>query len=129
MLAIIQGLLSFVSGPALQAYQKYLEAGQTREKLAAELAEKKLELDAQERVIQGKVLVAEQGNWATRWVRPMWAAPFVIWTWKVVVWDNVLGLGVTDALGQQAGQLCMVVAGSYFLGRSAETVARVVKGK
>ena len=47
---------------------------------------------------QRDILIAEQKNWATRWVRPMLAAPFVIYVWKVIVWDKVLKLGVTDGL-------------------------------
>jgi len=31
-------------------------------------------------------------------IRPLLALPVVIFMWKVIVWDKVLGLGSTDAL-------------------------------
>ncbi len=93
-----------------------------------ELAIKTQELDAREAEINAKVLVAEQGNAATRWVRPVWAAPFVIWTWKVVVWDLCLGWGSTPELRGITAQLCLAISIAYFGGRSAEKVASTIAG-
>jgi len=66
------------------------------------------------------ILLAEQGNWITRWIRPAFAFPFVIYNFKIVVWDKVLGLGATDPLTPEYWQLQMVVFGAYFLTRGFE---------
>lgn len=128
MLQFIGNLIAgpFING-AINAYKAKLESGNTRERIAADLAAKQLELDEREREIQGQILVAEQGNWFTRIIRPLWALPFVIWTWKVVFYDKVLGLGVTDELHGATANLLVTIAGAYFIGRSAETVARIIK--
>ena len=53
----------------------------------------------------------------TRWIRPLFALPFIIYNLKVVVWDKVLGLGTTDVLSDQYWQLQMIVFGAYFITR------------
>lgn len=63
------------------------------------------------------VLIAEQGNRTTRWIRPAFALPFVIYNLKVVVWDKVFGFGVTDSLPPEFWQLQMIVFGAYFVTR------------
>jgi hypothetical protein len=64
-----------------------------------------------------EVLIAEQATRATRWIRPLFALPFVVYNFKVVVWDKVLGLGTTDVLSEQYWQLQMIVFGAYFITR------------
>ena len=44
------------------------------------------------------MLIAEQGRWYTAIIRPLLALPVIIYLWKVIVWDNVLGLGSTDPI-------------------------------
>jgi hypothetical protein len=73
------------------------------------------------------VLIAEQGHWFTRWVRPLWALPFVIYTWKVIIFDKVLALGSTDPLTGYVATLAVTVAAAYFGGRTLENVARIIK--
>ena len=63
------------------------------------------------------VLIAEQGSRMTRWIRPAFAFPFVVYNIKVVVWDKVFGLGVTDGLPAEFWQLQMIVFGAYFVTR------------
>lgn len=66
------------------------------------------------------VLIAEQGSWVTRWIRPAFALPFIIYNFKVVVWDKVLDMGTTDDLSSSYWQLQMIVFGAYFLTRGLE---------
>jgi hypothetical protein len=124
-------LISLLTGPiingAISAYKAKLDAGNTRERIAADLAAKDLELTKRESELRAQIVVAEQGHWFTRWVRPLWAMPFIIWTWKVVFWDKVLGWGSTDELHGAAGALLVTVAGSYFIGRSAEKIVSTLK--
>ena len=127
-------LASIITGPfinaALGAYQKKLDAGNTSERIAAELAGRELEVQKREREVAAQVVIAEQGNWMTRCVRPLWALPFVIYTWKLVVWDKVLAPwtgGTTDPLSGGMETLIVTVAAAYFGGRTIEQVARIIK--
>lgn len=77
---------------------------------------------------QKQILLAEQSNFLTRMVRPLWALPFVIYTWKIVVYDKVMGWGVTDPLDEKMWGLMMLIAGAYFISRSAEKVVNKIWG-
>jgi hypothetical protein len=56
---------------------------------------------------------------------PMLAAPVIIYFWKVIVWDKVLGFGSTDpSTGMIADWTGMIIT-AYVGGRSIEKVARV----
>jgi hypothetical protein len=111
------GGISAIGEQLRAAYELKLKAQTDQEKLAAE--QRIAELQAQQ-----SILIAEQGNWATRWIRPAFALPFVIYNAKVVVWDKVLGLGVTDPLSADFAQMQMIMIGAYFLGRSIEKTFR-----
>ena len=50
----------------------------------------------------------------------MFALPFIIYNFKVVVYDSVFGLGVTAELSNSYWQLQMIVFGAYFLTRGLE---------
>lgn len=112
---------------ATDLYSKKLDATNNTERVIAELAGKELAVNAKEAELDNRLLVAEQGNWFTRWVRPMWAAPYVVWTWKVIVWDMCLGYGSTIEIKGFAATLGVTIAASYFGGRSLETIARIVQ--
>jgi hypothetical protein len=112
---------------AVDAYRIKLTAENTSQKLAADLAARELAVEEREQELRAALLVVEQGNWMTRWVRPVWAAPFVIYTWKVVIYDKVLALGATDPLGGLIATLAVTIAGAYFGGRTLENVARIIK--
>lgn len=122
MIALI---LKFLGGGGISAIGEQLRAAYEL-KLKATNDHEKLEADQRIAELQAQqaILIAEQGNWTTRWIRPAFAAPFVIYNFKVVVWDKVLGLGVTDPLSPQFVQMQTVVIGAYFVGRSFEKIFR-----
>jgi hypothetical protein len=126
-----QWLASFLTAPlirgALDAYKAKLSAANAGDKIAADLAVKEIEAEIEARKQAATIIIAEQGRWWTASVRPAWAAPFVIYTWKVVVWDIVLGWGTTDAVRGDVAGLMMIVAGTYFSGRTIEKVAQVLR--
>ncbi len=130
---MFQWIASLLAGPfingALKAYQSKLDAGNTSERIKAEIVQKEISLSQREAELQAQIVVAEQGNWMTRWVRPVWSIPFILWTYKVVVWDLMLGWGSTPELKGITAQLCLLVAGAYFIGRSGEKIAGIIKGK
>ncbi|MBS0536867.1 MAG: hypothetical protein JSR72_22645 [Proteobacteria bacterium] len=124
---------NLIGGPfakaALDAYRAKLSADNTSEKIVAELAARELDVEARERELATQLVIAEQGRRYTALPRPLFAGAFVIYTWKVVVWDKVLGLGVTDPLGGDVAQWAMIVLTAYFGGRSLEKVARILARK
>lgn len=123
---IAQSLAGPVISGVLDGYKAKLAAGNTSDKLASELAIRELEVQQRERELQTQILVAEQGNLFTRSIRPLWALPFIIFTFKVVVYDKVLGWGTTDPLDPNMWNVFMAMVVAYFGGRSAEKVATTV---
>lgn len=130
---MLSWLASFLSGPIVNgligAYKAKLEAGNTSERIAADLAARELAVEQREREMATQVVIAEQGRWYTALPRPMFAFAFIIYVWKVVVWDKVFGLGTTDALSGDVAQWAMIVLTAYFGGRSLEKVARIIARK
>jgi hypothetical protein len=127
--AVLSWLGNLLGGPfakaAVDAYRAKLAAENTSEKIAADLVARELSIEQRERELAAEILVAEQGRWYTALPRPLFASAFIIYVWKVVVWDKVLGLGATDALSGDMSQWAMAVVTAYFGGRTLEKVARV----
>lgn len=120
--------LSPILDTVLKWRQQELEAAGSEQARKVELARQAMTLDQREAELNNQLLIAEQGNWVTRWVRPVWALPFVLFTWKVIVWDKLLGWGTTDPLDPKMWGVFMLMVGAYFGGRSLEKVATTVAG-
>lgn len=134
MFATILGWLgNLIGGPfakaAVDAYRAKLSAENTSEKIAADLAARELGVEQREAELANQAVLAEQGRWYTALPRPLFAFAFVIYAWKVVVFDKVLGLGSTDPLTGDVAQGAMIVLTAYFGGRSIEKVARILSRK
>ena len=134
MFATILGWLgSLIGGPfakaAVDAYRAKLSAENTSEKITADLAARELGVEQREAELANRAVIAEQGRWYTALPRPLFAFAFVIYAWKVVVFDKVLGLGRTDPLTGDVAQWAMIVLTAYFGGRSIEKVARILSRK
>src|SRR6476646_2377254 len=114
---------------AVDAYRAKLAAENTSEKIAADLAARELSVEQRERDLPAEMLIAAHVRCYTALPRPLFAAAFIIYVWKVVVWDKVLGLGATDALSGDMSQWAMAVVTAYFGGRTFEKVARVFAKK
>ncbi|WP_137045467.1 hypothetical protein [Pseudolabrys sp. FHR47] len=127
---ILSWLGNLLGGPfakaAVDAYRAKLDAANASEKIAADLAARALDVEARERELATQLIVSEQGRWYTALPRPLFAGAFIIYVWKVVVWDKVMGLGTTDALSGDVAQWAMIVLTAYFGGRSLEKVARIL---
>ena len=128
---MLQWLASFLTGPivngAIEAYKARLAATNTQDRLAAELAAKEIEAEIEARRQAGALVIAEQGRWYTAVIRPLLALPVVIFLWKVIVWDKVLGLGTTDEITGMAADWCGLIVTAYVGGRSIEKVARILR--
>lgn len=117
---------------AVDAYRAKLAADNDAEKIAADLAARELAVEQRERELATQIVIAEQGRWYMALPRPLFAFAFVIYVWKVVVWDKVLGFwthGITDPLNGEVGRWAMIVLTAYFGGRSIEKVAKILGNK
>ena len=90
-------LASLIGGPVItgliNAYKAKLDAANTQDRIAADLAAKEIEAEIEARKQASAIIIAEQGRWYTAIIRPLLAFPIIIYFWKVMVWDKVLGLG------------------------------------
>ena len=124
-------LASLIGGPVvnglINAYKARLDASNTQDRIAADLAAKEIEADIVARKEASAVIIAEQGRWYTAIVRPLLAFPIIIYLWKVIVWDKVLGLGATDPLTGMIADWTGTILTAYVGGRSIEKVARIFK--
>jgi hypothetical protein len=123
-------LAKLIGGPiisgAIGAYKAKLEQGGKTDLVAERLATKELELQQREIEVQGEYKRALIG----RWYEPTQLLGYimVIYVGKVIIWDKVIGWGVTDsiggAVGEWAGAIIMFLIGK----RGIENVASVVSG-
>jgi len=117
----LKTILSWATGGGIKAigeelrgaYEAKLKATNDHEKLEAEQNIARLQA-------QQSILLAEQGRWLTCWIRPAIAAPFVVYLWKLIVYDKVLKWGVTDDLSPNLWWMMSAVVTAYFLTRPFE---------
>src|SRR5262249_26902178 len=100
---MLQWLAQFLTAPIingfLNAHKAKLAAANAQGAQAVEVARTALMAEIEARKSANAVILAEEGRWYTAIIRPLLAAPVVIYLWKVIVWDIVLGLGTTDPIG------------------------------
>jgi hypothetical protein len=93
-------LASLIGGPVttglINAYKVKLDAANSQDRMAVDLAVKEIEAEIEARKEASVIIIAEQGRWYTAIIRPLLAFPIIIYFWKVSVWDKVFGLGTTD---------------------------------
>lgn len=108
LLGFLSGPLSSISNDLKEAYAARLKAETDEERLAQEERIKILEA-------RKEVILKAQGDTYEKWVRILLALPFVVYINKLVLWDKVFGLGVTDPLGEDLTLVMMLVLGGYFV--------------
>jgi hypothetical protein len=122
-------LLSFIGGPVvsglINAYKAKLAAGNTSEKIASETTSAEIAAQVSETNAILQYRTAEIGHWyePDKLMGYFVAAYFG----KLLVWDKVLGLGVTDGLTGFAATTANLVVAMYFGKRGFENVARIIK--
>ena len=122
-------ILSFLGGPivngAIKAYSAKLAAGNTSEKIAADLAARELAVQQREAEVEGDYKRALIG----RWHEPtnLFGYIMVIYFGKIIVWDKVLKLGVTDSITGQGAEWAGWIMMFYVGKRGFENVARIIR--
>jgi hypothetical protein len=117
MTAILTSLAMKLPIAFLERYLTYLEkVGDTGTERLRAMLEEILET----KKLQTQIIIAEQNHWYTAMIRPLIATPIIIFMWKVIVWDKVLGWGVTDPLGPEMAWAFTAIIGAYFIARPFE---------
>jgi hypothetical protein len=123
-------LTSLIGGPVvnglISAYKAKLDATNTQDRIAADLAAAEIGAEIEVRKQASAILIAEQGRWYTAIIRPLLAFPIIIYFWKVIVWDKVLGFGTTDPITGMIADWTGTIITAYVGGRSIEKVARII---
>jgi hypothetical protein len=127
-------LASFLGGPVvnglINAYKAKLEAANMQGAQAADLAAKAIAAEIEARNSAQAIIIAEQGRWWTALPRALVQWSFAVFVVKCVVWDTVLGLGITEPLGGDIQDWAGWVMALWFGGRSLEKIATVIwRGK
>ena len=124
-------LASLIGGPVItgliNAYKAKLDDANTQDRIAADLAAREIEAEIAARTDASRIIIAEQGRWYTAIIRPLLALPIIIYLWKVIVWDKVLGLGSTEAITGMIADWTGMILAAYVGGRSIEKVARILR--
>lgn len=125
-------LASFLSGPLINGlisvYKARLAATNTQDQMALTLLQKEVDADIAARAEATKLLIAEQGHWYTAIIRPLFALPFIIYAWKIIVWDKILGLGVTEhGIDANFWGVFQTIIIAYFGAGAIERVSRIFK--
>lgn len=126
-------LASLIGGPIIngliEGYKAKLDAANTHDRIATDLAAKDIEAEIAARQQASAIIIAEQGRWYTAIIRPLLALPIIIYFWKVIVWDKVLDLGVTDPLTGMVSDWAGTIVTAYVSGRTVEKVAQTLGGR
>ena len=115
--AFLSGPLSQISSDLKDAYTAKLNAKNDSERVAAEGRISILES-------RKSIILAAQSDPFERWVRPLFALPFIIYNMKLIIWDKVFGLGVTDSLSPELYNVQLTVLGGYFLYEGLKVLKR-----
>lgn len=117
---MIKAILSSIFGGGLpeqirKAYEAKLEAQNDSERIAAEIQLAKLDARMKSQLMGGR--------WITL-VQVLWVAPFVLYNAKLIVWDKMLGWGVTDPLSPELYYLQSIMVGFFFLTATIKGITR-----
>lgn len=101
------GIIKQVAEPLERAYRAKLEAQNDEQKLAAE---------QQIAFFEGQIALATEAARSDRWYspRPLMAYCATLVVAKLLVWDTVLGLGVTPDPGPTVTGIVLTIIGFYF---------------
>lgn len=130
---MLAAILTFLGGPVIKGvidgYRAKLQADNNADKIAADLAEKDLDLQGRERELNVKQNISDEGRWWTAAPRAIVCWAFALYVAKVVAWDQVLGWGSTLPLKGDIAEWGGAVMVMWFGGRTVEKVARIWRSR
>lgn len=111
-----------ITDALVRAYEAHANAGNQTDRIKAEVTIAELEA-------RRDVVIAASAN--DRWWSPRtlmgWSA--ALYVAKIVVWDTVLGWGVTPNPGEQVTYIVMTIVAFYFVSQGVERLARSLSNK
>jgi hypothetical protein len=114
-----------IVGGLVDGYKAKLAAGNTTERIGADLAARELAVQEVEIKAQTQLRIAQIGKWYEP--EHLAAYIFVAYLGKVVIYDVMLGLGTTDPIRGNVGEWMGMIAVFLFGKRGIENVARILK--
>lgn len=115
-------ILSWITGDLSRslanAYAAKQNATTEQERIKSEVDIAVLNTRQANRALGGRLTAIIQGSWA---------APFILYRAKLLVWDKMLGLGVTDPLSPELLALELRIVTFYFGGAAAIGVVRALR--
>lgn len=112
---IFSWLTGGVVDKVIEAYAKSKDAQTEQERIAAQVEIEQLR--------QRQANLALGGRF-TSVVQFLWAAPFIAFNAKLIIWDKMLGWGVTDPLSDNLMTVQSLIVGFYF---GSAATARVIR--
>lgn len=128
---VIGAILSPIINGLLTAQKQKLDAAGSHEARIVELTQQQIELDKKQAELNANIVIAEQGNWFTRSVRPTLAWVVIILLAKIFLYDKAFGQwthGTTDSLDSNLWWIIQTIIISYFGGRSLEKISDKISG-
>jgi hypothetical protein len=110
-------LLNFLSGGFVD---KIASAYIARTTATTEVDKAEIAASVEEVRAKIELLKLEQGNWITRSIRPLFAAPFIIYYWAVVVFGYVLDVHSVPSMAPQIELTGQIIVAAYFVSRVFE---------
>ncbi len=128
---ILSWLGSLLGGPfikaALAAYQARLDSQNTTQSYKEQLAAQAIALEVREKELDTQYKIATMGVWYTP--DHLMGYAVAIYFAKLLVWDKVLAIGVTDPLVGWSAFTANLIVGFYFGKAGIENVLKIWKMK
>lgn len=127
--AILSWLASLLSGPIVGAvidgYKAKLAAGNDKDRIAADLSARELDVQRAEIEAQNALRIAQIGKWYEP--EKLMGYAVAVYVAKLLIYDKVFGLGTTDPLGGWIETTANLIVAFYFGKRTFENVAKIIK--
>lgn len=98
--------------------------GALQDRLNAQNETARIAADERLAFLQAK-MVSQQigGRWIT-FIQVGFALPFVLYNAKLIIWDKMMGMGITDPLSQPLYDLQTTIIGFFFVSTTVGAVLR-----
>ncbi len=113
----------------LNALKAQADNATEREKITAEVAIEQIRAELGRRQAQRDVLLAEQGQWLTRLMRPAFAYPLAFFYGAVILDSVVIHAHFVQALPAPIGDWSGWIISAIFLSDSGERITRTIVGR
>ena len=117
-------LLSFFSGPFKDISNDLKEAFLSKQNAKTEQERINADKWIEDLKARRDIILEAQRGRIEQYVRPLFALPWIVYNLKVVIWDKVLGWGVTDGLSPELNDIQMIILTGYFLVEGIRIIKR-----